>query len=52
MKRKVSIRREEERERWSVSDSGERNVIGERGLFGYWVLDIGLFDALVKIVEM
>lgn len=23
---------------------------GEQGLFGYWVLDIGLFDALVKIV--
>lgn len=39
MKRKVSIRREEERERWSVSDSGERNVIGGTGFI--WVLGIG-----------
>lgn len=39
MKRKVSIRGEEEGERWSVSDSGERNVIGGTGFI--WVLGIG-----------
>lgn len=37
MKRKVSIRREEEEE--SVSDSGERNVIEGTGFI--WVLGIG-----------
>lgn len=28
MRRKMSIRREEEGEKWSISDSGECNVIG------------------------
>lgn len=36
MRRKMSIRREEEGEKWSVSDSGECNVIGGRGFI--WVL--------------
>lgn len=38
MRRKMSIRREEEGERWSVSDSGECNVIGGKGFI--WVLGI------------
>lgn len=44
----MRIRRGEEERGRSVSDSGECNVIGGTGFI--WVLDIGLFDALVKIV--